>query len=122
MPIANDIDVDVAVRLAGVSMEEFQNLNPQMNKPVILAAGTPQVLLPYDNANAFVKAPPAGAHLFSKPALNAAAPSPDTWPALPVATTKAAKCSPSRLPNSRPLVSDLFQTPSALRRRGFCFV
>ncbi len=29
-----------------------------MNKPVILAAGTPQVLLPYDNANAFVKALP----------------------------------------------------------------
>jgi len=55
VPIANDIDVDVAVRLAGVSMEEFQNLNPQMNKPVILAAGTPQVLLPYDNATLFVR-------------------------------------------------------------------
>jgi membrane-bound lytic murein transglycosylase D len=27
-----------------------------MNKPVIVAAGTPQVLLPYDNANHFVKA------------------------------------------------------------------
>ena len=26
-----------------------------MNKPVILAAGTPQVLLPYDNANLFVR-------------------------------------------------------------------
>jgi membrane-bound lytic murein transglycosylase D len=26
-----------------------------MNKPVILAAGTPQLLLPYDNANAFVR-------------------------------------------------------------------
>ena len=26
------------------------DFNPQMNKPVILAAGTPQVLLPYDNA------------------------------------------------------------------------
>jgi membrane-bound lytic murein transglycosylase D len=35
-------------------MEEFRLLNPQMNKPVILAAGTPQVLLPYDNANDFV--------------------------------------------------------------------
>ena len=30
-------------------------LNPQMNRPVILAAGTPQVLLPYDNANQFVR-------------------------------------------------------------------
>ena len=26
-----------------------------MNKPVILAAGTPQMLLPYDNANRFVR-------------------------------------------------------------------
>ncbi|MDE2371880.1 MAG: LysM peptidoglycan-binding domain-containing protein, partial [Burkholderiales bacterium] len=35
--------------------DEFQQLNPQLNKPVILAAGTPQVLLPYDNANRFVR-------------------------------------------------------------------
>jgi len=53
VPITNDIDVDVAARLADISLEEFQNLNPQMNKPVILAAGTPQVLLPYDNATLF---------------------------------------------------------------------
>ncbi|MBX3645370.1 MAG: transglycosylase SLT domain-containing protein [Rubrivivax sp.] len=55
VPITNDIDVAVAVRLAGVTHDEFQLLNPQMNKPVILAAGTPQVLLPYDNATLFVK-------------------------------------------------------------------
>jgi membrane-bound lytic murein transglycosylase D len=55
VPITNDIDVDVAVRLSGISLDEFQALNPQMNKPVILAAGTPQVLLPYDNATLFVK-------------------------------------------------------------------
>ena len=30
-----------------------------LDKPVILAAGTPQVLLPYDNANQFVRAVPA---------------------------------------------------------------
>ena len=54
--IQRDIDVDVAARLAGLPLEEFKQLNPQMNKPVILAAGTPQVLLPYDNANHFVRA------------------------------------------------------------------
>ena len=54
VPIDRDMDVAVAVRLAGMSSEEFQTLNPQMNKPVILAAGTSQVLLPYDNANQFV--------------------------------------------------------------------
>ena len=58
VPIERDMDVAVAVRLAGMSIDEFQTLNPQMNKPVILAAGTPQVLLPYDNANRFVRALP----------------------------------------------------------------
>ena len=56
VPIQRDIDVELAARLAGVSLDEFKTLNPQMNKPVILAAGTPQVLLPYDNASAFVHA------------------------------------------------------------------
>ena len=55
VPIEHDIDVVLAVRLAGMTSEEFQNLNPQMNRPMILAAGTPQILLPYDNANRFVR-------------------------------------------------------------------
>ncbi len=55
VPIERDIDVAIASRLAGVSLEQFQQLNPQMNKPVILAAGTPQVLLTYDNANLFLR-------------------------------------------------------------------
>ncbi len=55
VPIERDMDVAVAVKLAGMPLEEFQTLNPQMNRPVILAAGTPQVLLPYDNANKFVR-------------------------------------------------------------------
>ncbi len=53
--IARDIDVATAVRLSGMAQDEFTALNPQLNKPVILAAGTPQLLLPYDNANAFIK-------------------------------------------------------------------
>lgn len=53
--IQRDIDVQLAARLAGVPMEEFRALNPQMNKPVILAAGTPQILLPYDNARLFIR-------------------------------------------------------------------
>lgn len=55
VPIERDMDVDLAARLAGLPIDEFKQLNPQMNKPVILAAGTPQVLLPYDNANNFVR-------------------------------------------------------------------
>jgi len=55
VPIERDMDVAIAVKLAGLPLEEFQTLNPQMNRPVILAAGTPQILLPYDNANRFVR-------------------------------------------------------------------
>jgi len=55
VPIERDIDVALAAAFAGLSVEAFQQLNPQMNKPVILAAGTPQVLLPYDNANRFLR-------------------------------------------------------------------
>jgi membrane-bound lytic murein transglycosylase D len=54
--IRRDIDVDLAAKFAQLPLDEFKALNPQLEKPVILAAGTPQVLLPYDNANAFVKA------------------------------------------------------------------
>jgi len=53
--IERDIDVALAAQLSGLPLEEFQQLNPQMNKPVILAAGTSQVLLPYDNANRFLR-------------------------------------------------------------------
>ena len=53
--ISRDIDAELAASLAGVSLEEFQYLNPQLNKPVVLAALTPQILLPYDGANAFVR-------------------------------------------------------------------
>lgn len=56
VPIERDIDVSVAARLAGLSVEEFAALNPQHNKPVILAAGTPHILLPYDNAEHFLNA------------------------------------------------------------------
>ncbi len=52
--IDRDMDVDVAARLAGISPEAFKQFNPQMNKPVMLAARMTQVLLPYDNASAFV--------------------------------------------------------------------
>ena len=53
--IERDIDVALAARLSGLSLDAFQQLNPQMNQPVILAAGTPRVLLPYNNANRFLQ-------------------------------------------------------------------
>ena len=53
--ITRDIDVEVAARLAEVRLEDFKALNPSAHKPVILAAGTPQILLPWDNAVDFLK-------------------------------------------------------------------
>ncbi|RFO96986.1 lytic transglycosylase [Rhodoferax lacus] len=51
--IRRDIDVVLAAKLAEVPMEDFKALNPSVNKPVIMAAGTPQILLPWDNAKVF---------------------------------------------------------------------
>lgn len=53
VPIQRDMDLALAARLAGLPQDEFKALNPSQNKPVILAAGTPQLLLPYDNASLF---------------------------------------------------------------------
>ena len=51
--IHRDIDVTLAAKLAEVSLEDFKALNPSINRPVIMAAGTPQVLLPWDSAEVF---------------------------------------------------------------------
>ena len=51
--ITRDIDVVLAARLADVRLEDFKALNPSAHRPVILAAGTPQILLPWDNATVF---------------------------------------------------------------------
>ena len=51
--ITRDIDVALAAKLAEVPLDDFKALNPSLNKPVILAAGTPQILLPWDNATIF---------------------------------------------------------------------
>jgi membrane-bound lytic murein transglycosylase D len=53
--ITRDIDVTLAARLADVRVEDFKSLNPSANKPLIMAAGTPQILLPWDNAEVFTR-------------------------------------------------------------------
>jgi len=51
--VTRDIDVELAARLADVTLEDFRALNPSMKRPVVLAAGTPEILLPWDNAKVF---------------------------------------------------------------------
>jgi len=50
---SHDIDVDVAAKLANMTLDEFRSLNPSFKKPVIVGATQPQILLPFDNASAF---------------------------------------------------------------------
>jgi membrane-bound lytic murein transglycosylase D len=51
--LSRDLDVELAAKLADVRLEDFRALNPAAHKPVLLAAGTPQILLPWDNAAVF---------------------------------------------------------------------
>ena len=48
-----DIDVETAARLAEMPLEEFRALNPAFNRPVIVGASQPTLLLPADRADAF---------------------------------------------------------------------
>jgi membrane-bound lytic murein transglycosylase D len=51
--ITRDIDVALIAKLADVDLKDFKELNPSVHQPVIFASGTPQILLPWDNAAVF---------------------------------------------------------------------
>lgn len=48
--LQRDMDVVVIASLAGVSEKDFRALNPSIKQPVVMASGTPNILLPWDNA------------------------------------------------------------------------
>jgi membrane-bound lytic murein transglycosylase D len=51
--LERDMDVAVIARLAGISEQDFRALNPSIEHPVVMAAGTPHILLPWDSAVVF---------------------------------------------------------------------
>lgn len=51
--IKRDMDIDLVARLADVRADDFKALNPSFTRPTIFAAGTTQILLPWDNAKVF---------------------------------------------------------------------
>jgi membrane-bound lytic murein transglycosylase D len=53
VPLTRDLDVALAAKLADVRIEDFRALNPAAHQPVLLAAGTPEILLPWDSAAVF---------------------------------------------------------------------
>jgi membrane-bound lytic murein transglycosylase D len=48
-----DIDVQTAAKLAEMSLDEFQALNPQFNRPVIVGAASPTLLMPANRLDTF---------------------------------------------------------------------
>ena len=53
VPLPRDMDVALVARLAEVPIEDFKALNPSAHRPVLLAGGTSQILLPWDSAEIF---------------------------------------------------------------------
>ena len=53
--IKRDMDIELVARLADVGADDFKALNPSFHRPTIFAAGTTQVLLPWDNAKVFLR-------------------------------------------------------------------
>ncbi len=53
VPLPRDMDVSVAAKMAEISTDDFKALNPSAHRPVLLAAGSPNILLPWDNAEVF---------------------------------------------------------------------
>ena len=53
--VERDMDVVLIARLAEISEADFRALNPSLKHPVVMAAGTPNILLPWDSATVFLR-------------------------------------------------------------------
>jgi len=53
--IERDMDVGLIARLAEISEADFRALNPSLKHPIVMAAGTPNILLPWDSATVFLR-------------------------------------------------------------------
>jgi membrane-bound lytic murein transglycosylase D len=51
--VGSDIDVALVIKLSEIPEDEFHNLNPSFNKPVILSNANQQILLPFGHAEIF---------------------------------------------------------------------
>jgi len=77
LDVDNDIDVALVIKLAEIPEEEFYNLNPSFNKPVILSNANQQILLPFAHAEIFQ----SNLKAYSKPL--------STWTAVKIAKTES---------------------------------
>jgi membrane-bound lytic murein transglycosylase D len=104
--VTRDIDVDVAAQLAEMSLEDFRNLNPAFNKPVILAATDQQMLLPFARAELFQM----NLSNFTKPL--------SSWTALKVTKSETPEQLASRLALNPETIRDVNDIPRGMRIRA----
>ena len=104
--VTRDIDVDVVIKLAELTPEEFRNLNPSFNKPVILSAANQQILLPFGHAE-----------LFQENLKNYTEPL-STWTAVSVPATESAEQLAKRLGVSVAVLREVNAIPSGMRVRA----
>jgi membrane-bound lytic murein transglycosylase D len=101
--VTRDIDVEVVTTLSGLTPEEFRNLNPSFNKPVILSAANQQILLPFGHAEVFQE------NLKNYPGPLS------TWTAIRVPATESAEQLAKRLGVSLAVLREVNAIPSGMR-------
>lgn len=101
--VTRDIDVDVVTSLSGLTPEEFRNLNPSFNKPVLLSAANQQILLPFGHAEVFQE----NLKNYSGPL--------STWTAVRVPATESAEQLAKRLGVGLAVLREVNGIPSGLR-------
>jgi membrane-bound lytic murein transglycosylase D len=104
--VTRDIDVDVVIKLAELTPEDFRNLNPSFNKPVILSAANQQILLPFGHAE-----------LFQENLKNYTEPL-STWTAVSVSATESADQLAKRLGVSVAVLREVNAIPAGMRIRS----
>ncbi len=104
--VTRDIDVEVVTKLSDLTLEEFRNLNPSFNKPVILSAANQQILLPFGHAE-----------LFQENLKNYTEPL-STWTAVRVSATESPDQLAKRLGVSVAVLREVNAIPSGMRVRA----
>jgi membrane-bound lytic murein transglycosylase D len=104
--VTRDIDVDLVIKLADITPDDFRNLNPSFNKPVILSAANQQILLPFGRAE-----------LFQENLKNYTEPL-STWTAVSVPSTESAEQLAKRLGVSVAVLREVNAIPTGMRVRA----
>jgi membrane-bound lytic murein transglycosylase D len=100
-----DIDVTTAAKLAEMPVEQFRALNPSFNRPVILGATKPEILLPADRVDKFL----ANLESYDKPL--------SSWMAYTVGKTERPAAIAARFGISEVALRDANRIPPKMRIR-----